>query len=142
METTLAISSLQSSKDLPDPYKDRPLHKSSIDEETLTVIVELDSSWEDEEERARAKLNLDIHKPHMPFKHIDAFQGLSKPKAKVSKTNDHLLEAFQKVTITIPLVDDIKHIPSYAKFLQGICTVTDRFSAVVGNTRSSIKQNL
>ena len=49
-------------------------------------------------------------------------QALRKPKAKVSDTNDHLLEAFQKVTITIPLVDAIKHIPSYEKFLKGICT--------------------
>ena len=49
-------------------------------------------------------------------------QALSKPKAKVSESDDHLLEVFQKVTITIPLVDAIKHIPSYAKFLKGICT--------------------
>ena len=48
-------------------------------------------------------------------------QALSKPKAKVSESNDHLLEAFEKVTITIPLVDAIRHIPSY-KFLKGICT--------------------
>ena len=50
VETTLAISSLRSSKDLPDPYKDHPLHKSSIVEDTPTVVVEQDSS-EDEEER-------------------------------------------------------------------------------------------
>ena len=49
-------------------------------------------------------------------------QALSKPKAKVSESDDYLLEAFQKVTIAIPLVDAIKHIPSYAKFLKGICT--------------------
>ena len=30
--------------------------------------------------------------------------------------------SFKKVTITIPLIDSIKHIPSYAKFLNGICT--------------------
>ena len=47
---------------------------------------------------------------------------MSKPKAKVSESDDHLLEAFQKVTITIPLVDTIRHIPSDAKFLKGICT--------------------
>ena len=29
---------------------------------------------------------------------------------------------FQKVTIIVPLEDAIKHIPSYAKFLKGICT--------------------
>ena len=51
VETALAILSLRSSKDLPDPYKDHPSHKSSIDEETPTVVVEQDSSSEDEEER-------------------------------------------------------------------------------------------
>ena len=117
VETALAISSLRSGKDLPDPYKDHPLHKSSIDEETPTVVVEQDSRSEDEEERVRAKPNPNTYKPPVPYP-----QALSKPKAKVSDTNDHLLEGFQKVTITIPLVDVIKHIPSYAKFLKGICT--------------------
>ena len=94
-----------------------PLHKSSIDEETPTIVVEQDSSSKDEEERARAEPNPDTYKPPVPYS-----QALSKPKAKVSESDDHLLEAFQKVTITIPLVDAIKPIPSYAKFLKGICT--------------------
>ena len=64
-----------------------------------------------------SEANPDTYKPHMPYP-----QALSKPKAKVSESDDHLLEAFQKVTITIPLVDAIKHIPSYDKFLKGICT--------------------
>ena len=49
-------------------------------------------------------------------------QALNRPKAKVNELDDHLLEAFQKVTITIPLIDVIKHIPAYANFLKGICT--------------------
>ena len=49
-------------------------------------------------------------------------QALNYPKAKTNESHDHLLEAFKKVTITIPLIDVIKHIPSYAKFLKGICT--------------------
>ena len=97
VETTLAISSLRSGKDLPDPYKDHPLHKSSIDDKTPTVIVEQDSSSDNEEERVRAEPNLDTYKPPVPYP-----QALSKPKAKVSESDDHLLEAFQKVTITIP----------------------------------------
>ena len=40
----------------------------------------------------------------------------------MNESNDHLLEAFKKVTITIALIDAIKHISSYAKFLKGICT--------------------
>ena len=117
LETVLAILSLQSGKDLPDPYKDHPLHKSSIDEETSTVVVEQDSRSKDEEEQVRAEPNPDTYKPHVPYP-----QALSKPRTKVSETDDHLLEGFQKVTITIPLVDAIKDIPSYAKFLKGICT--------------------
>ena len=54
----------------------------------------------------RAELNPDTYKPPIPYP-----QALSKPKAKVSEYDDHLLEAFQKVTITIPLVDAINHIP-------------------------------
>ena len=104
-------------KDLPDPYKDHPLHKSSIVEETPIIVEEQDSSPDDEEERVRAEPNPDTYKPPVPYP-----QALSKPKVKVSESDDHLLEAFQKVTITIPLVDTIRHIPSYAKFLKGICT--------------------
>ena len=117
MEAALVISSLRSGKDLPDPYKYHPLHKSSIDDETPTVVGEQDSSSDDEEERVRAEPNPDTYKPPVSYP-----QALSKPKAKVSESDDHLLEAFQKVIITIPLVDAIRHIPSYAKFLEGICT--------------------
>ena len=117
VETALAILSLRSGKDLPDPYKDHPLHKSSIDEETPTFVVEQDIRLEDEEERVRAEPNPDTYKLHIPYP-----QALSKPRAKISEIDDHLLEAFQKVTITIPLVDAFKHIRSYVKFLKGICT--------------------
>ena len=107
VEAALAISSLRSSKDLPNPYKDHPLYKSSIDDETPIVVVEQDSSSDDEEERVRAEPNPDTYKPPVSYP-----QALSKPKAKVSESDDHLLDAFQKVTITIPLVDAIRHIPS------------------------------
>ena len=46
---TLAISSLVSGKNLPDPYKDHPIHQGSIEEEETPIIIEQDSS-EDEEE--------------------------------------------------------------------------------------------
>ena len=59
MEIALAILSLRSGKDLFDPYKDHPVHKSSIDEERPTLVVEQDSSSKDEEERVRAQPNLD-----------------------------------------------------------------------------------
>ena len=48
-------------------------------------------------------------------------KALNRPKAKTNEIDDNLLDAFKKVT-TIPLIDVIKHILSYAKFLKGICT--------------------
>ena len=116
VETALAISRLQSGKDLPNPYKGHPIHQGPIDEET-PIIVERNSDSEDEEEQAKAEPNPDTYKPHVSYT-----QALNRPKAKISESDDNLLEAFKKVTITISLIDVIKHIPSYAKFLKGICT--------------------
>ena len=111
----LAISSLQSGKDLPDPCKDHPIHQGPIIEDTPN-IAEHDSDSEDEEEHAKVKPNPDTYKPHVPYP-----QALNRPKGKINESDNHLLEAFKKVTITISYIDVIKHIPSYAKFIKGIC---------------------
>ena len=50
VETTLAISSLRSGKNLPDPYNDHPFYQGTIDEEIPTDIAEQDNDSEDEEE--------------------------------------------------------------------------------------------
>ena len=117
VETILAISSLRSGKALPDPYKDHLIHQGSSEEIETPIIVEQDSDSKDEEEHVTAKPNPDKYKPPVP-----CHQVLNRPKAKNSETDDNLLDAFKKVTITIPLIDAIKHIPSYAKFFKGICT--------------------
>ena len=46
--SALAISSLRSGKNLPDPYKDHPIHQGLIEEEEAPIIVEQDSSEEEE----------------------------------------------------------------------------------------------
>ena len=68
-------------------------------------------------QQAMTEPNPDKYKPPVPYP-----QALNRPKAKNNETDDHLLDAFKKVTITIPLINAIKHIPSYAKFLKGICS--------------------
>ena len=95
----------------------RPIHQGPIEEEETPIIVEHDSDSEDEEEQTKAEPNPDTYRPLVPYR-----QALNRPKAKINEIDDHLLDAFKKVTITIPLIDAIKHIPSYAKFLKGICT--------------------
>ena len=117
IETTLAISSLRSGKALPDPYKDHPFHQGQNEEKETTIIVKQDSDSKDEEEQVTVEPNPEKYKPLVPYP-----QALNRPKAKNSETDDNLLDAFKKVTITIPLIDTIKHIHSYAKFLKGICT--------------------
>ena len=78
-------------------------------------------------------------------------QALNYPKAKTNESDDHLLEAFKKVTITIPLIDAIKHVPSYAKFLKGICAphrnpkriqLSEIVSSIMMNSLPIIKRDL
>ena len=137
VETTLAMSSLRSGKALPDPYKDHPFHQGLSEEKETPIIIEQDNDSEDEEEQVTAEPNPDKYKPPVPYP-----QALNRPKAKNSETDDNLLDAFKKVTITIPLIDAIKHIPSYAKFLKGICTPHRNPKRIqISETVSSIMMN-
>ena len=136
VETALAILSLRSGKNLPYPYKDHPIHQGPNEEEETPIIVEQDCS-NDEEEQVTAEPNPDKYKPPVPYS-----QSLNRPKAKNSETDDNLLDAFKKVTITISLIDAIKHIPSYAKFLKGICTPHKNPKRIqLSETISSIMMN-
>ena len=136
VETALEISSLRSGKNLPDPYKDHPIHQGPMEEEEAPIIAEQDSS-EDEEEQAMTEPNPDNYKPHVPYP-----QALKRLQAKNSETDDHLLDALKKVIITIPLIDAIKHIPSYVKFLKGICTPHKNPKRIqLSETVSSIMMN-
>ena len=79
--------------------------------------MEQDIDSEDKEEQTKVEPNPNTYKPLVPYP-----QSLNHPRAKVNESGNHLLEAFQKVTITIPLIDAIKHVPAYVKFLKGIFT--------------------
>jgi hypothetical protein len=57
-----------------------------------------------------------VYKPVAPF-----LQRLLAPKKGIE--NQDILEVFKQVKINIPLLDAIKQIPSYAKFLKDLCTV-------------------
>ena len=123
-EEAHAISGLRSSKVLVDPHTDHKRRKDPIEERddrpSPTIILEEDS--EDEEapdEESRSDPNPEVYKPLMPYPQL-----LSRSRVPTSDSDDTLLEAFRQATITIPLVDAIQHISSYAKFLKGLCTPT------------------
>ena len=129
-EEAHAISGLRSGKVLVDPHTDHKRRKDPLEERddrpSPTIIPEEDS--EDEEapdEESRAEPNPEVYKPLVPYPQL-----LSQPRVPTSDSDDRLLEAFRQVTITIPLVDAIQHIPSYAKFLKGLCTPTRKLKRI------------
>ena len=66
VETTLEMSSLQSGKNLPNPYKNHPFHKASIDDERSTIVIEQDNSSLDKDEKTKAELNPNTYNPLIP----------------------------------------------------------------------------
>ena len=139
LEEAHAISGLRRGKVLVDPHKDHKRRKDPIEEKddqsSPMIIPEEDSDDEEApEEESRAEPNLEVYKPPVPYSQL-----LSRPRVSTSESDDTLLEAFRQVTITIPLVDAIQHIPSYTKFLKGLCTPTRKPKRIhMSETISSI----
>ena len=120
-EEAHAISGLCSDKVLVDSHTDHKRRKDPLEEKDYrpspTIIPEDSEDEEAPDEESRAEPNLEIYKPPVPYPQL-----LSRRRVPTSDSDDTLLEAFRQVTITIPLVDAIQHIPPYAKFLKGLCT--------------------
>ena len=53
---------------------------------------------------------------HAPFPH-------RLTKASKANLNAKIYDVFKQVRISIPMLDAIKHIPSYDKFLNNLCTI-------------------
>ncbi|KAM1298140.1 hypothetical protein EV1_024616 [Malus domestica] len=50
-------------------------------------------------------------------------------QSKKDKAEKDILETFRKVEVNIPLLDAIKQVPRYAKFLKELCTTRKRISS-------------
>ncbi|RVW15445.1 hypothetical protein CK203_094686 [Vitis vinifera] len=90
-----AVITLRSGKEV-----DQPLPKVSIEEEPRIVIKE------------------DMMKKHMPPPFPQALHG-----RKGIKNSSEILKVLRQVKVNIPLLDMIKQVPTYAKFLKDLCTV-------------------
>ncbi|XP_012477520.1 uncharacterized protein LOC105793139 [Gossypium raimondii] len=62
---------------------------------------------------------------------------LAKDKKEIEEKE--ILETFRKVEVNIPLLDAIKQIPHYAKFLKELCT---RKRRLIGNERVNVGENV
>ena len=62
--------------------------------------------------------NSDLPQPPIPL----PFPPRAIPNKKMEEAEKEILETFRKVEVNIPLLDAIKQIPRYAKFLKELCT--------------------
>ncbi|XP_016704294.2 uncharacterized protein [Gossypium hirsutum] len=60
-------------------------------------------------------------------------------KEKSDNVNVKILETFRKVQVNIPLIDAIKQVPRYAKFLKELCTSKRK---LIGNEKISLGENV
>jgi len=67
------------------------------------------------------------------------FPPRSIPSKKMEEVDREILETFRKVEVNIPLLDAIKQIPIYAKFLKELCTHKRRLK---GNEKISMGRNV
>ena len=87
-------------KDMGEKKSKEDDHDSSVDEEPRIVIKE------------------DMMKKHMPLLFSQALHG-----KKETKNTSEIFEVLRQVKVNIPLLDMIKQVPTYAKFLKDLCTV-------------------
>ncbi|XP_062008347.1 uncharacterized protein LOC133725208 [Rosa rugosa] len=60
-------------------------------------------------------------------------------KSKKEELEKEILETFRKVQVNIPLLDAIKQVPKYAKFLKELCTTKRRLN---GNETVKVSENV
>ena len=97
-----AIITLRSGKELtkPSPKAINP-KQEAIDTELEEVVI---------------KQTVEENKPSLPFP-----QSLKTKKKAINRAE--ILEVLRQVKVNIPLLDMIKQVPTYAKFLKDLCTV-------------------
>jgi len=97
---------------------------------------------------AKLELNIDSNqttreigeKKREPYKPIPLFPSRFRNlTSKVNEANQEILETLNKVEINIPLLDAIKQVPRYAKFLKELCTTKRK---LVGNEKISVGENV
>ena len=96
-----------------------------------------DSNGKEEVEPDHCKEKVDSP-PALPFPH-------AMTKQRKVNHNSEIFETFKQVRINIPLLDAIKQVPSYAKFLKDLCTVKRKLNvkkkAFLAEQVSAILQN-
>jgi hypothetical protein len=98
-------------------------------EEEEEIETELSTKKEHPPPQTETKTNIPKVTPHSmnsSFKTVPPFPVSSSSSKKEDKEKE-ILEVFKKMELNIPLLDAIKQIPKYAKFLKELCTTKRAF---------------
>ncbi|KAI3748436.1 hypothetical protein L6452_11499 [Arctium lappa] len=121
---------LRSGKELKDTV-DKKKMKVHDDEEELEVKASSSGEKDVKEEETKKKTpEVIVQAPPFPSR----FE-----KTKRENEEKEILETFRKVQVNIPLLDAIKQVPRYAKFLKELCTNKRKLK---GNEKISMSQNV
>ncbi len=139
-ELTTSIEKLTSQGKLPSQTEPNPRQNAttvmlrsrkvleSIPDRNLAQEITQEKTEKDEQ--VRPKPSLPKIQPPFPERFIQCRRG---------KEDKEILETFRNVEINIPLLDAIKQIPRYAKFLKKLCTNKRK---LIGNERVNVGENV
>ncbi|XP_045813162.1 uncharacterized protein LOC123907099 [Trifolium pratense] len=120
--SAISLRSGRVSEPAPEKKKKKPVAASSTHE----PVVEPSVTTETVTER--------VYVPPIPFP-----QRVQKNKNKTVEEDKEILDVFRKCAVNIPLLDAIKQIPRYAKFLKDLCTHKRKLKE---NERVSLGRNV
>ncbi len=105
------------------------LHNGKVINQTVPLRPQVTSNSNapkvDERDKEEVEVPTSTEKVECPFP--PPFPQRLKPLQKL-EPNSEILELFKQVKINIPLLDAIKQVPSYAKFLKDLCTIKRRLN--------------
>jgi len=100
---------------------DNKVSEKEHDKEERLKTIESDLDTEKENDPSPCPFVSDptmTYKPRVPYPH-----ALDAPfPYKKDKQRDDILETFKQVKVTLPLLEGIRQIPTFAKFLKDMCT--------------------
>ncbi|XP_056695527.1 uncharacterized protein [Spinacia oleracea] len=88
--------------------------------------VESEGTVKDNEKENEGKSKTESDSVVSRFKELPPFPSRFS-KAKKDSLDNEMLETFRKIEVNIPLLDAIKQVPRYAKFLKELCTNKRQF---------------
>ena len=122
--------SLRSGKVIePAPEKNKKILE--VTPEPSSVVIETEPSVVVETEKEKEK----EYVPPVPFPH----RILKNKRTDDGDNEKEILDVFRKVAVNIPLLDVIKQVPKYAKFLKDLCKSKKRLK---GNERVNLGRNI